>query len=43
LLLEEMFGLKKCPSTSFLIPPLKKKTPRGNKGLITNYAAVFGI
>jgi hypothetical protein len=35
--------LKRFPSTSSLIPPLKKKTPRRNRRQITNYAAAFGI
>jgi hypothetical protein len=43
LLPEEIFGTEEVPEYIFSDPPLKKKTPRWNRGLITNCAAVFGI
>jgi hypothetical protein len=36
-------GPKKRLSTSPLIPPLKQRTPRKNRGSTTSYATAFGI
>jgi hypothetical protein len=36
-------GLKKCPSTSPLTLPLKKRAPLRNRGSITSCAAASGI
>jgi hypothetical protein len=41
--LKKSLELKRFPSTSSPIPPLKEKTPRRNKGQTTNCAVAFGI
>jgi hypothetical protein len=43
LLLEDILELKRFPSTSSPIPPMKENTPRWNKGQTTNCAVAFGI
>jgi hypothetical protein len=43
LLPEEIVGIEEVPEHILLIPLLKKKTPRRNKGPTTNCAVASGI